>query len=63
MTKKKTKPAVRQYRVLVACRNNDTGKSYWPGETVTADDFPQEIINNWLLLDPPVLGVATDGTV
>ena len=60
MTKKKTTITKKQYKVLRPCRNNDVDpdRQYVPGEVVTDKDFPQEIINNWLIKDPPVLEVV-----
>jgi hypothetical protein len=49
------------YRVLIAVTNDKTGKSYRPGARVTADDFPQSVINGWLKDDPAVLEVIENG--
>jgi hypothetical protein len=45
------------YRVLIPCVNNETGKEYDFGARVTAADFSQAVIDNWLTIDPPVLEV------
>lgn len=50
------------YKVLIPCRDDKTGKSYRPGDTVTADDFAQAVINAWLKNDPPVLEVIANGS-
>lgn len=54
MAKKKT--AVTEYEVLIECHNDK--KAFNVGDVVTADDFPQNVIDNWLELDPPVLKVV-----
>lgn len=45
------------YTVLIECRNDKTGGAFQPGDSVTAADFPQSVINAWLKADPPVLEV------
>lgn len=54
---KKKETAVTEYEVLIACRSDQTGKSYKPGDTVTVADFPAEVIANWQTITPPVLRV------
>lgn len=50
----KSKP--KQYRVMVASITNDqTGKQFVAGETVTIDDFPYDVIKDWQMMTPPVL--------
>lgn len=51
-----------RYRVLIACSDDETGAAFTPGDTVTAADFPERVIANWLRLEPPVLEVIDDGS-
>lgn len=46
------------YIVLIPCR--DDRESYAPGDIVTDADFPPEVIQNWLEIEPPVLALAFD---
>ncbi|MCC6192065.1 MAG: hypothetical protein IT318_23800 [Anaerolineales bacterium] len=52
MSRKKSIPAapgtLTTFRVLVTCRSDETGQAYAPGDTLTGDDFPQEVLANWL---------------
>ena len=50
------------YRVLIPCRDDATGKAYQPGDKVTAEDFTERVIANWLRLEPPVLEEIDDGS-
>lgn len=43
------------YKVLIECRDDGTGKHFYPGDTCTLGDFPEEIIQDWLSISPPVL--------
>ena len=43
------------YRVLIPVANDETGKRYKIGDTVTTDDFAQSVINGWQKCGPPVL--------
>ena len=52
---------MKTYTVLIACRDDKTGKAYKPGDTVKPGDFPADVIYNWLALEPPVLKVADKG--
>lgn len=36
------------YKVLIEISSDATGKSFLPGQTITGDDFPSEVIENWL---------------
>jgi hypothetical protein len=45
------------YTVLIECRDDKTGAAFAPGDTVTAKDFPQSVIDAWVKADPPVLEV------
>lgn len=56
MTKKKV--TIQEYKVLISCHNNKTGKAYTEGDTVTTKDFSQAVIDNWLACNPPVLEVV-----
>jgi len=53
--KKTTADETAVYKVLISCGNSDTGSRFVPGDTVTADDFTQSVIDNWLEIEPPVL--------
>ena len=53
MTKKKA-TAVTEYKFLIDCHNQK--KTFEVGDVVTKKDFPQAVIDNWLALEPPVLG-------
>ena len=53
MSKKKA-TAVTEYKVLIECHNQK--QVFAVGDVVTKKDFPQAVIDNWLALEPPVLG-------
>ena len=56
MTTKATKEtAVKQYKVLIPCTSNATGKKYAIGDTITGNDFSTAVIINWCQITPPVL--------
>lgn len=61
MSKKKTAVdfarVALDYEVLIACGNDETGRSYAIGDTVTNADFPPDVIAAWLTIAPPVLRV------
>jgi len=47
---------VRRFLVLnQKITNTRTGKSFLAGETITSSDFPSNVIENWLTIEPPVL--------
>ena len=60
MVKKKRIKSKKKYLVLVAITNRKTGITFQPGSHIHAEDFPPEIIENWLSIDPPVL-VPSEG--
>ena len=62
MSKSKQTAVKKVYRVLVPCANDATGKRYDFGARVTDDDFPAEVIAEWLAADNPVLEIMKDGT-
>lgn len=62
MSKGKQAAVKRVYRVLIPCANDATGKRYDFGARVTDDDFPAEVIAEWLAADNPVLEVENDGS-
>lgn len=53
MAKKKAQITVK-YRVLIDCKDKDDNR-YKPGDTITENDFPVPVIDNWLTINPPVL--------
>jgi hypothetical protein len=57
----KSKTAVKIYRVLIPCANDETGKRYDFGARVTDDDFPADVIQDWLTADKPVLEEIKEG--
>lgn len=58
--KTKTKRSKRYY-VLIPVSSDATGATFSFGEVVTDEDFPPEVIKNWLEIEPPVL--TTDWSV
>ena len=58
----KQAPSVAAYRVLIQCTNDKTGRTYEPGEIVTAADFPKAILYEWVQADPPVVAEVEDGS-
>lgn len=46
---------LKKYRVMIAIANDETGKRFVPGDTVTADDFSYSQIKEWQMMTPPVL--------
>ena len=55
MAKKKTKTELNKFsefgtafRVLIPCRNDDTGNQYAINDTVSVEQFPPDVIENWL---------------
>ena len=49
----------KQYEVLIACRNDKSGKVFEPGDTVKSGDFVKAVIDNWLEIG--VLKEVDDG--
>lgn len=39
--------AIARYEAKVGLTNERTGRSYQPGEVVTADDFDQAVLEHW----------------
>jgi hypothetical protein len=54
MSKKKAGPG-KEYIVLIPVRNDATGAAFDEGDVVTAADFPDSVIAEWLKNVPPVL--------
>lgn len=44
----KTSKVVTEYIAQVDVSSDKTGKQFHPGDTVTSDDFPVKVIENWL---------------
>lgn len=57
MAKTKQGRQVGVYVALIGCQNDATGARFGPGALVIDDDFPENVIANWLQSDPPVLAV------
>lgn len=57
---KDNSPGAVTYKALADVVNDETGKRFKAGATVTADDFPKGVIANWLKIG--VLEVKDDGS-
>lgn len=44
-----------EYKVLIACRDDESDKAWKPGDTMIDGDLPARVISTWLTQDPPVL--------
>jgi hypothetical protein len=51
---------MKQYKVLIPCRDDKSGKSWKAGDKLDANDLPASVIAAFLSNDPPVLAAVEE---